>query len=65
MHWEYKFLRIKPKTVGFFVPRTEYSEFELSLAELGRVGWELVQCNIPTNRGMAKREGIAILKRPK
>ena len=65
MHWEYKLMKIPAKTTGLFVPQMDLREFEHALAELGRVGWELVECKLPSIRGIGNKEGAAILKRPK
>lgn len=65
MHWEYKVIHFRAKSTGFIIPKPDYREFEITLSDLGRVGWELVQCNLAQNQGLGRSNCTAVFKRPR
>ena len=59
--WEYK--TIEFETTGFMGGKLDITEFNTTLNECGRNGWELVNC-FDTNQSQgASRKVIAVLKR--
>jgi len=61
--WEYRTIRIA--TGGFLGGKVEVDEFDRSLNELGREGWELVAA-FDTSQGFGQSSDVvAVFKRPR
>ena len=65
MQWEYKVIELPAKAKSFINSQPNISSFESQFNEMGRNGWELIECKLPQGAGMLKAMGAAIFKRPK
>lgn len=61
-YWEYKTIEFNTK--GFNGGLLNINEFNTSLNEYGRDGWELVNCFDTSQSYGASRKVIAVFKRP-
>ena len=61
--WEYKVLKYKIGEWRQSVP--DYSEIERELNELGRLGWQVLNCVAPGRKMGQANELVAVLSRPR
>lgn len=62
-NWEYKVVELNAKTRGIFSSKIDNQLIEQQLNDLGRQGWELLDCNIGQPSAFSAIANYAVFKR--